>query len=137
MSTEWFLQAHVDGGFQEIRTSDVLLEIKKEKIKKYNDSIDVFFEDDQFSTLYFDTRAKTVSSLMIGRPVVSSRLDALIYRLMKLGNFVFFAPDAAYPISLVSNIGTHLPEGMAESLGLPRIASSSDEFAKLLAGIYE
>ena len=136
MSTEWFLQAHVNGRDQPVDAAKILFEIRREKTKEWRESIDVFFEDGQFSTFFIDAAASVISSIMVARPVKAVRLNELLFRIMKLGNFILFAPDGAFPIALVADIEAHLPPGMVQGIGAPRIAHSSVEFETLISRLY-
>jgi len=78
-----------------------------------------------------------ISSLMVSRPIESATLDRIIYEIMQCGRFVFFAPDAKFPIVLCPEVVEHLPEKMVESLGNPQIADSPETFSCLLQEMYE
>ena len=136
MSAEWFLHAHVNGRDQPIDVAKILFEIRKEKTEERRESIDVIFEGGQFSTFFIDPTASVVSSIMVWRPVKAVRLNELLFRIMKLGNFILFAPDGAFPIALVADIVAHLPPGMVQGIGAPRIAHSSVEFETLISRMY-
>lgn len=136
MSTEWFLHAHVNGRDQPVDVAKILFEIRREKIEERRESIDVFFEDGQFSTFFIDPAATVVSSIMVWRPAQAVRLNELLFRIMKLGNFILFAPDGAFPIALVADIAAHLPPGMVQGIGVPRIAHSSVELEMLISSMY-
>ena len=136
MSTEWFVQAYVNGQDQPVDVASILLEIRKERTKVRRDSIDVFLEEGHFSTFFIDTAASVVSSLMIARPLQSVRLNELLFRILKLGNFILFAPDGAFPIARVADIAVHLPPGMMRAIGVPRIAHTRVELEGLLSRMH-
>ena len=55
---------------------------------------------------------------------------------MQCGRFVFYAPDAAFPIALSPDVTHHLPEDMLNALGKPEIADSLEHFSYLLDEMY-
>ena len=73
---------------------------------------------------------------MISHPCVHEDLDKVIYEIMGLGNFVFFAPDGIHPIVLEEEVIDNLPEEMVNLIGEPKIAKDFSEFSKLLVEIF-
>ena len=136
MSTEWFLQAHNNGGDQYILVKNVIEILSNYEFSKIDTGIDIKLLEGTVS-IYFDVFEDEISHLMISRPIKSKELENIIYRIMELGNFIFFVPDANYPIILKQDIENNLPDGMVESLGKPKIAKSEIEFSDLLKMIYE
>ena len=87
-------------------------------------------------TVYMDCLQDEVSGMMISRPVKSRFLDRIIYDIMRLGNFVLYAPDGEFPVVSDTETSLHLPEGMLESLGEPRTAESAEALSRLLKEMY-
>jgi hypothetical protein len=131
MSTEWFLQAHNNGEDQYIYVKNVIEIFSNYEFSKFDKGIDIKLLEGTVS-IYFDVFEDEISHLMISRPIKSKELENIIYRIMELGNFIFFVSDGNYPIMLKQDIENNLPDGMVESLGKPKIAKSEMEFSNLL-----
>lgn len=129
MSHDLFIQAHENGEDQPLKTADVL-----DCFKGFIESVDelsvrIRFSPEQSSTLFLEAKVETNSGLMINRPCTDNRLVDCLYTVMKLGNCVYYEPGRDYLVVLREATLAHLPEGMADSFGEPRIASSAEEFA--------
>ena len=68
MSYEYFLQAHLDQGSQEISTESILAIFSKYIIAKDQTYIDLKFDEENSCTIYIDTNDSTVSGFMVSRP---------------------------------------------------------------------
>jgi hypothetical protein len=136
MSTEWFIQAHTGGENQEIEVTSINQIMKDYQCNYHEDSVDIFFSSVDSTTFYYKCGTDKISSIMISKPCPHHELNKIIFEIMRLGNFILFAPDAIYPIVLSDKIEKELPEGMIESLGAVRIAKDLAGFENLLDGIY-
>ena len=136
MSTEWFLQAHENGEEQYIFVKNITEIFSNYKFKKFDTGIYIKLLEGTVC-IYLDIFEEKISHLMISRPIKSRELENIIYKIMRLGNFIFFAPDANYPIILKQDTEKNLPDGMIESLGKPKIAKNEKEFTNLLNMIYK
>jgi len=135
MSTEWYLQAHSNGSEQFISSKRIQSVLSPYK-KQIEEACIVVALPEGDVDFYVDLSGE-MSGLMISRPVESSTLDKIIYEIMQCGRFIFFAPDAKFPIVLCAEVIDHLPEEMLESLGKPQIADSPETFSCLLQEMYE
>jgi len=132
MGANIFLQAHVDGGSQEIPTKDVLDCFSGFIAAQEDTFIEVVFANDDSCTIFMDTTASTIDSLMVSRPCSEDVLGPCLFRVMKLGNFVLFAPGLDGFIASNEEVIGHMPDGMAEDLGEARIASDLASFMRAL-----
>jgi hypothetical protein len=128
MSHSIFLQALVEGGSENIPTSEVLACFSGFIYKKEDTFIDVEFGEDGSCKIFLDTTGTSVDGLMVSRPCAGEGLFRCLYCVMKLGNFVLFEPGANRFIVLREDVIGYLPEGMAESLGEARIAEDVESF---------
>ena len=131
MAYEYYLQAHHEKDSQAIPVESIL-SVFRDYIKEKDDSsIDLQFDEENGCTIYFDTTATTTDSLMVSRPCGSRLLGECLYRVMLLGNFVFFEPDGKRPITLSADTEAHLPADMVNSLGKPAVARDREAFLTL------
>jgi hypothetical protein len=130
MSTAWYLQAHNSGDEQFI-PPDVIKSVLSGYQSKTEEGCIVVTLPEGDVDLYVDLSIE-VSNLMIARPIESAALNRIIYEIMQCGRFVFFAPEAKFPIILSCETVEHLPESMSEALGKPRVADSLETFSRLL-----
>ena len=131
MSYDYYLQAHLNEDFQEISTEMILAIFEKYTLKKHEDYIELLFDDLNSCTVFINTNDQTTQQICINRPCGDQRLGECIYRVMQLGNFVFFEPDGKQPIILNAETENNLPPDMIESLGKPAIAMDLKEFLNL------
>ncbi len=135
MSTEWFISAFENKEYQNISIENIMEIFSDHIIKKYNEYIEIELNGDTV-TLFFDLTEDKVSTLMVSRPIVNNELNILLFKIMKLGNFILYAPGGAYPILLTKDIEKEFPDDMIESLGKPKIAENEEGFVSLLNKIY-
>ena len=134
MGTEWYTQAYSNGEEQFVEIQSVLSRYQT-KVEEKRDVLVLTLPEDDVD-MYMDLSSDKVSGLMISRPLVSATLDRVIYEIMQCGRFVFYAPDAAFPIALSPDVTHHLPEDMLNALGKPEIADSLEHFSYLLDEMY-
>lgn len=131
MSYEYFLQAHLDQGFQPVSTTQVL-EIFQPYITQQDPTyIDVQFEEGNSCTIYLETVDEYLDSMMVSRPCYSQQLGGCLYEVMLLGNFVFYEPDGKQMIAVSEATEAHLPSDMIEVLGKPVVATDKASFLEL------
>ena len=135
MSTEWYLQAHSYGDDQFI-SSEKIQSVLFSYQNQIEDACVVVELPEGYVDFYVDLSGE-ISGLMISRPIESSTLNKIIYKIMQCGRFIFFAPDAKYPIVLCAEVIDHLPDEMLESLGKPLIADDPETFSCLLQEMFE
>ncbi len=123
-----FLQAHFQGGSQNIPTSDVLACFSPFITARKDAWIDLQFTETDSCTIYFDTTSPSINHLMVSRPCGDKQLFCCLFQVMKLGNFVLFEPGVDRFIVLREEVIAHLPEGMAEALGKARVAPDIESF---------
>jgi hypothetical protein len=128
MGHDIFLQAHVQGGSQNIPTSEVLACFSRFITAKEDVSIELQFTEVDSCTIYLETTSPNIDNLMVSRPCGDRKLAECLFRVMQLGNFVLFEPDCDRFIVLRAEVIAHLPEGMAESLGEARVAPDIESF---------
>jgi hypothetical protein len=131
MSYEYFLQAHLNYGSQEISTEKILSIFEEHITAKDESYIDLQFDQENNCTIYIDTKKSTVNGFMVSRPCYCKQLGECLYKVMLLGNFVFFEPDGKHPIIVNPATESHLPVDMSETLGKPAVAKSLDDFLEL------
>jgi len=131
MSYEYFLQAHLNQGFQPVSTERIL-EIFRQHITKQDDTyIDVEFDKDNSCTIFMNTVDATIDSLMVSRPCEDQQLGECLYEVMLLGNFVFYEPDGKQIITVNEATAAHIPSDMIEVLGQPAVANDKESFLEL------
>jgi len=135
MSTEWYLQAHSNDEEQFISCKKIQSILSAYPNQKEEACVVVALPEGDVD-FYVDLTGN-ISGLMISRPIKSSTLDRIIYEVMQCVRFIFFTPDAKFPIVLCSEVIEHLPEEMLASLGKPQIADSPETFSCLLQEMYE
>ncbi|MFT4222348.1 hypothetical protein [Dysgonomonas sp.] len=135
MATEWFVQAFENQEEQFILTEKILEIIPEYKIEKEYNYIEVKLSNDIVS-IFIDLNSERNSGFMISRPVKSLELYSIIYKIMKLGNFILYTADGIYPIILY-DIDKEFPKEMIDTLGKPKIAVTETDFSKLINGIYD
>jgi hypothetical protein len=128
MSYDYFLQAHFQEEPQNIPTEAILAIFAPFTKEKGEEFIDLEFGEGNSCTIYITTTDVAVSGFSVNRPCDSRQLGECLYRVMSLGNFVFFEPDGKQPIILDSAIEGHLPGDMVEALGKPAVAGSEEDF---------
>ncbi|MFW9880861.1 MAG: hypothetical protein ACFFG0_47980 [Candidatus Thorarchaeota archaeon] len=89
------------------------------------------FGQDDSRTIYLDTDVQTINYLMVSRPWSNIMLAECLFNIMCLGNFVLFEPGRKYPIVLKKDALSHIPKGMINSLGNPRIERNLKVFLRL------
>ena len=135
MSAEWFIQAHEHGDDQPIRTDLVNACLNGWSCVFNDGSVDVVFDRADSSTFFYGHTEPHISELMISRPCRHSGLTGILFDIMKLGNFVFYAPDAEFPIVLDEAVIKELPPDMLDAMGTPKIASIREEFERLISSL--
>lgn len=130
MGANIFLQAHVNGGSQDIPTKDVLDCFAGFIAAQEDTFIELEFEEQESCTIFMDTTGPNIDNLMVSRPCSDDVLGPYLFRIMLLGNFVLFAPGLDSFIVSNEDVIGHMPEGMAEALGEARIASDLESFMK-------
>jgi hypothetical protein len=131
MSYEYFLQAHIHQDSQLIPTESILSIFRDYTTSKDDTYIELQFDEENSCTIYIDTNDETVDSFMVSRPCYSRQLGECLYKVMLLGNFVFFEPDGKQPIIVNAETESHLPVDMTEAIGKPVVAKSLDDFLEL------
>ncbi|MDR2546825.1 MAG: hypothetical protein LBC96_04845 [Lachnospiraceae bacterium] len=134
MSTEWYLQAHSSGGEQFIPPNAIQSVLSDYQSKTEEKCVVVTLPEGDVD-FYVDLSIE-VSNLIIARPIESAALYRIIYEIMQCGRFVFFAPEAKFPIILSYETVDHLPESMLKALSKPQIADSLETFSGLLKEMY-
>jgi hypothetical protein len=141
MGTEWYLQSYDKNGEQFISVKNIMEIFSKYVIEKLDYGVNIKFEDDTVfhNTIFIHINylEKEISHLTIEKPIEHKELFKVIYKIMQLGNFIFFAPSANYPILLDESIEKHLPDGMIEVIGKPKIAKNEIEFINLFNKLYK
>jgi len=135
MSTEWYLQAHSYGDEQFIPFAKIQSAFSTYPTGTETTCLTVTLPEGDVD-FYMDL-SDEISSLMISRPIESNSLSRIIYEIMQSGRFIFFATDANFPIILHPEVIEHLPEGMLDALGEPKVADSPEVFSRLLQEMYE
>ena len=138
MGTEWYITAFENKEEQNISVEKLMKIFSEYIIQKsmnYN-SIDLEL-DSGIISIYFDFSKDATSNLMISRPIIDKKLNEILYKTMRLGNFILFTSDGNYSIVLDKKIKNEFPNDMIEVLGTPKIAENEMEFALLLAKLYE
>jgi hypothetical protein len=130
MSYEYFLQAHIDQGSQEISTERILSIFREYIVAGGDTYIDLRFDERNSCTIYLDVSEPTVSGFMVSRPC-GGKLGDCLYEVMQLGNFVFFEPEGKHMIAARAFSATHLPEDMVETLGEPVLGETRESFLAL------
>jgi hypothetical protein len=138
MSTEWFLQAFENKKEQNILIEDVLKILSEYNIEKreHENCIILTLHDNEDIDIYFDLTESTTSHLMVSRPLCHDDLYHVLFKIMKLGNFMLYAADASYTIILNEHIEKDFPDDMIEALGKPKVAENEKAFSILLHQIY-
>lgn len=131
MSYEYFLQAHIRQNSQSIPTESILSIFRDYTTSKDDTYIELQFDEENSCTIYIDTNDETVDHFMVSRPCYCRQLGECLYKVMLLGNFVFFEPDGKQPIIVNTETESHLPFNMCEVLGKPGVARSLDDFLEL------
>lgn len=131
MSYEYFLQAHLHEDLQQIPTADILSIFEDFIVSREENYIQLEFEEGNSCGVYIDTMDPFVSGFSVDRPCYSKQLGECLYKVMLLGNFVFFEPDGKGPIIVSPATEAHLPADMIETLGNPAIAESKESFLEL------
>jgi hypothetical protein len=131
MSYEYFLQAHLHQDSQRIPTESILSIFRDYTTSKDDTYIELQFDEENTCTIYIDTNDETVDHFMVSRPCYCRQLGECLYKVMLLGNFVFFEPDGKQPIIINPATESHLPVDMSEALGKPVVAKSLDDFLEL------
>ena len=111
-----FLQAHFQGGSQNILTSEVLACFSQFITYREQSFIDLQFTETDSCTVFFDTTSPNIDHLTVSRPCGDRGLAQCLFQVMKLGDFVLFEPGVDRFIVLREEVIPHLPEGMAEAL---------------------
>ncbi|WP_343693182.1 hypothetical protein [Chitinophaga sp.] len=130
MSYEYFLQAHLNQGAQEVPTERILSIFSDYIIVKDKTFIDVRFDESNSCTVYMDTEEAYNTGLMVSRPC-GGKLGACLYAVMRLGNFVFYEPDGVHVLVVNAAVIPHLPEDMITALGMPVVGETLDKFLEL------
>jgi hypothetical protein len=128
MSHSLYLQAHINGGSQEIPTKEVLACFSEFIAAQDDSAIYLEFSPGDSCTIYLDTTSPSIEGLTVSRPCGDDRLPESLFRVMQLGNFVFFEPGGDRFIIPDEAVIQHMPEGMAEALGKAWIATDLDSF---------
>jgi len=134
VGVEWYLQAHNSGSEQLVSRKKIHSILSEYQSRTENERIVVTLPEGEVD--FFVDLSDEISSLMIARPIKSSALDRIIYKIMQCGTFVLFAPDTQFPIVLHQETLDHLPDGMLEALGEPKIADNIESFSRLLQEMY-
>ncbi len=137
MSIEIYIQYHINGDEQFIENSEILAAIKKRKSISSTNSYSVEFDDKNSIEVFFGDDSTKSSSLVVSRPCDHGDFHLFLYELMQLGNCILFVPDGKFPIILNQKTKDHLPEGMIEGLGKPKVASDYSKFCALLIKVFE
>ena len=124
------LQAHINGGSQEIPTKEVLACFSEFIAAQDDTAIYLEFSEEDSCTIYLCTTGPSIDHLTVSRPCGDDRLPECLFQVMQLGNFVFFEPGADRFIIPDEAVIQHMPEGMAEALGTAWIATDLDSFMK-------
>lgn len=132
MSYEYYLQAHLSGDSQGVSTESILEVFRDYVVRKNQTYIDLDFSEGNSCSVYLDTEEPANSNLMISRPC-GDKLGECLFKVMLLGNFVFYEPDGAHMIIVNPDVEAHLPEDMIASLGKPVVASDLETFLELYA----
>lgn len=130
MSYEYFLQAHLHQEAQKIPTERILSIFKHYIVAKDKAYIDLLFDESNSCTIYLDTEEPDNSGFMVSRPC-SAKLGECLYKVMLLGNFIFFEPDGKYIIAVSPSVEAHLPKDLIETSGKPVVVESLEDFLKL------
>jgi hypothetical protein len=135
MSISWYISAFENKKEQNIPTTDIMKIFSEYKIKKSNDGIDIELDGDRV-TVFVDLTKDKISYLSVSRPIASNELNKILFKIMKLGNFILYVPEGVYPIIVNKNIEKEFPDDMIKTLGKPKIAENEEEFSLLLNKIY-
>lgn len=131
MSYEYYLQAHLEKDAQQIPTTGILSIFEDFIVERGENYIRVEFEEGNSCDIFIDLNDPFESGFMISRPCHSKQLGKCIYKVMLLGNFVFYEPDGKGAIIVNPETEYHLPVDMIEALGRPTLAESEDDFLEL------
>ncbi|MCL2365093.1 MAG: hypothetical protein FWC71_10575 [Defluviitaleaceae bacterium] len=134
MSKEWYLQAYNNGDPQFIPHAQIHAVLSKYPIRIEEAYVVVTIPEGNVD-FYMDC-PNEISDIMIAKPLVSPNLNQIIYEIMQCGRFIFFAPDAKFPIVLDSEVMDHLPIDMLDALGKPKLADNPIMFSRLLQEMY-
>ena len=133
MSYEYFLSAYTERESENISTKKILQVLEQFISKKDENAVELTFDEINNCCIYLDIDEPFVNGMMISRPCGGEQFIKCLYRIMQLGNFVFFEPDGKRMIALNPDIQQHLPEDMIESLGEPLIATDGEIFLKFIS----
>lgn len=130
MSYEYILQAHIHQESQDIPTEQILQVFNDYIVLKEQTYIDIDFGEGDTCTIYIDTEMPYNNCVVISRPC-EGKLCEFVYKIMGLGNFVFYEPDGKHMIIINPAVSEHLHEDMIETLGEPVIATTFEAFREL------
>lgn len=136
MATEWYIQAFREGEEQFIYIENILKIFPEYKIEKEYGCVIVKLSN-SFIDFYIDFTDKQTSGITVSRPDKDVELINIIYKIMELGNFVFYTADGLYPIVLREIVEKELPKDMIEALGKPKLAINKISFMDLVNKLYE
>jgi hypothetical protein len=131
MSYDYFLQACLNTNPHQIPTERILAIFEPYIVNKRPDYLEVEFEQNNHCTIFMDTEAPGNDCINVHRPCGGEPFVRCLYEIMQLGHVVFFELDGIKAITLSSEMGKHLLDGMLDSMGPPVVASSWKEFRQL------
>jgi hypothetical protein len=138
MGTEWYLDYWFEGEPQAIATSAIMGAMAPLPVAVGERYVVVTLPDQPTGwvgtlDIGIDAAAAHSSGLALIRPLVSDALNRMLYRVMRLGNSIIYAPGVDYPIILRAQVVQELPEGMIGALGPPCVAVTEDEFCRMIS----
>ncbi|ANM29854.1 hypothetical protein ABI59_10090 [Acidobacteria bacterium Mor1] len=133
MSFEVYLQSHHDGAFAGLPETSVR-EAFGSHLSEESDRIwRLRYDAENESVIYVGREPdRTISSLMVERPCGDGRLWDALFRVMELGNVVFFFPGGTAPAVAHGDAGSHLPRDMVDALGAPQVVASGSDLYRLI-----
>ena len=128
MGRDVYFQAHLDGGPEGLLAEDILGCFADYISDKADNFVGLTFSEQDGRGIYIDTGSETVNGFTVSRPGVVPALGECLYRVMKLGNFVMFEAGELPTVVVDEKVVEHLPVGMVEALGEPRVAGDLKAF---------
>jgi hypothetical protein len=128
MSHDIFVQAHLNGGWQQIPTEEVLACFAPFIKQREDTFVDLEFDEYNSSTLYFEATRPTRTGFMLNRPCGDERLFECVFKVMHLGNFVLYEGGPERFIVLKEETIAHMPKDMVEALGEANITPDFESF---------
>ncbi len=133
MGSSVYLQSHHDGAFAGLPEASVR-EAFGSHLSEETDRIWRLRYDAENECVAYVGRESDgmISSLAVERPCADSRLWDALFRVMELGNVVFYFPGGTAAAIAHPDASRHLPRDMVDTLGAPRVVAAGSDLARLI-----